>query len=184
MQEHQWTQSDLMAIAVASGFALAAHAGQKRKYTGIDYYNHPKAVSEILYEHGVRDIEMILAALLHDTVEDTHITIQQIYDYFGGDVAMMVEWLTKTEWPDPQPNRTQKKLFEAGRLKMAPANVKTIKLADRLHNTPDIIANEPSFAPVFVAETRHLLDTALVGGDPVLWAKVDAIVRDYQKQHA
>jgi (p)ppGpp synthase/HD superfamily hydrolase len=175
--------NDAVAITFAAGFACAAHSGQKRKYTGEDYYTHPKAVSEILFQHGHEDLELLIAAILHDVVEDTHVTLPTIYDSFGGEVAMLVEFVTKTVWPDPQPKRATKKAFEVARLAMAPAKVKTLKLADRLHNMT-ILRDDPAFAPVFAAETRALLDEALVGGCPVLWAKVDAIVREYQQQNA
>lgn len=171
--------NDAVAITFAAGFACAAHSGQKRKYTGEDYYTHPKAVSEILYQHGHTDLELLIAAILHDVVEDTHVTLPTIYDLFGGEVAMLVQWVTKTVWPDPQPVRAKKKAFEVARLAMAPAMVKTLKLADRLHNM-SVLQDDPAFAPLFAAETRTLLDEALVGGCPVLWAKVDALVRDFQ----
>jgi (p)ppGpp synthase/HD superfamily hydrolase len=175
---------DMTVIAGASGFALAAHAGQKRKYTGEDYYHHPKRVCEILDQHGHKDVETLAAALLHDVVEDTHVTQEQIIEYFGNDVAVLVGWLTKTEWDAPAPPRAERKSFEIARLKDAPAVVKTIKLADRYDNLPSVIEHDPKFAPVIVAETRELLDEALVGGCPVLWAKLDKIVRDFQQQNA
>ena len=177
-------QIDMTVIALVSGFSLAAHAGQKRKYTGEDYYHHPKRVCEILEAHGHTDMDMLCAALLHDTVEDTYITHEQIVEYFGLEIATLVGWLTKTEWHDPAPNRAERKEFEVARLKDAPAVVKTIKLADRYDNLPSVIEHDPKFAPVIVAETRELLDGALVGGCPVLWAKLDAIVREFQQQKA
>lgn len=178
MDEQNW-----VALALASGFSLAAHAGQKRKFTGEDYYNHPKRVCEILEAHGYSDLVVLIAALLHDVAEDTHVTLRQIETYFGKEVAELVEWLTKLKHPHPM-SRADRKRIEADRLKQAPVIVKTMKLADRLDNCPDIIANDPSFAPVFVAETRHLLDHALKEGDAVLWAKVDKIVREFQEQTA
>lgn len=174
------TEEDQLAIAFASGFACAAHAGQKRKFTGENYYNHPKRVCEILDAHGYSDIEVLMAALLHDVVEDTHVTLEDIYAVFDGTVGLYVFWLTKIDHAEGV-NRATRKRLDAERLKMAPEIVKTMKLADRLDNTPDIIANDPSFAPTFVAETRYLLDHVLKEGDPVLWAKVDAHVREFQQ---
>jgi len=178
------SEINMTAIAYASGFMVAAHAGQKRKYTGEDYAVHPKRVCEILDAHGHRDMDVLVAALLHDTVEDTHITQEQIIEYFGNDVAVLVGWLTKTEWDAPAPPRAERKAFEISRLKEAPAIVKTIKLADRYDNLPSVIEHDPKFAPVIVAETRELLDGALVGGCPVLWGKLDEIVRKFQQQKA
>lgn len=173
---------DQMGLSMASGFALAAHAGQKRKFTGEHYYEHPKRVCEILGNHGYDDIDVLVAALLHDVVEDTHVTLAQIEEWFGSEVAELVNWLTKLKHAHPL-KRAEKKRIEAERLKGAPAIVKTIKLADRLDNMT-ILTEEPDFAPVFAAETRHLLDFSLREGDPVLWAKVDKIVCDFYTQNA
>ena len=63
-------------------FATKAHEGQKRKYSDEDYITHPIAVATIVEEHG-GDIEMILAALLHDVIEDTKYSARDIRTQFG-----------------------------------------------------------------------------------------------------
>src|SRR5688572_2066454 len=84
----------------ARGFAERAHAaiGQRRKYTGEPYIVHPIAVAEL-----VRSVphtpEMIAAALLHDVVEDTPVTLAQIEAEFGPVVADLVDWLTDVSRP-------------------------------------------------------------------------------------
>jgi (p)ppGpp synthase/HD superfamily hydrolase len=181
---NQQDLDEAVALTFTAGFACAAHAGQVRKYTGEAYYNHPKRVSEILHEHGHTDIEMLMAAILHDVVEDTHVTAAVIYELFGAVVGQYVTWLTKTVWPEPVPNRAERKAYERKRLASAPDKVKTIKLADVYDNLPSAVEHDPAFAPVTVAETRLLLDESLVGGCPVLWAKLDTIVREFQQQKA
>lgn len=176
---------NIAVITYAIGFCQAAHFGQKRKFSGIPYWTHPLAVANILHEHGHTDPHTQIVALLHDVVEDTPITVEEISEHFGPEVAEDVEWLTKGDYSniinmDGQPiNRANKKELEVMRLSGAPDHVKTIKLADRLHNMT-ILTEDPAFAPVFAQETRRLLDYALKDGCPVLWGKLDTIIKNYQ----
>jgi (p)ppGpp synthase/HD superfamily hydrolase len=176
------TQVQLMRANV---FQIAAHeaCGQKRKFSGLPYYTHPQAVAHILQVHVPEaTTEMIIAAYLHDTVEDTKMTAETIDFYFGSVVRTYVVGLTNVKVKGM--NRAEQKRHDAARLAAEPWAVRVIKLCDRLHNLPDIIANDPAHARVYVPETRYLLDTALVGVHDVLWNKLDAIVRDYQQQNA
>src|SRR5262247_4118258 len=78
----------------AIAFMKSAHAGQTRK-DGAPYWTHPLAVQKILHDElGVTDRAANLAALLHDTVEDTPVTLEQITQEFGADVAEYVRYLT------------------------------------------------------------------------------------------
>lgn len=108
-------------------FAERKHEGQKRK-DGKPYITHPENVALILLnEFGITDREIIEAALLHDTIEDTDTTYDEIKNQFGEKVADYVLHLTK---PD---NENQAiKYWES--LKQAPDDVKKIKIADRIHN--------------------------------------------------
>ena len=82
-------------ISKAKTFATAAHAavGQKRKYTGEDYIVHPERVAGLVEAYGGSD-NMIAAAWLHDVVEDTQVTMEQIRKEFNSEIADLVEWLT------------------------------------------------------------------------------------------
>lgn len=82
------------AIFAALRFADEAHSGQVRKGTRIPYLIHPLNVAKILLDHGCSD-ELAVAALLHDTVEDTPVTVEEIRTIFGDAVARLVEFATE-----------------------------------------------------------------------------------------
>jgi len=146
-------------------FATAAHGDQKRKYTGEPYITHPIAVAEIVKTVPHTD-EMIAAALLHDVVEDTHVTLDQIEDNFGEKVAELVSWLTDISRPEDG-NRRFRKSLDRDHSANAPAEAQTIKLADLIHNTESIEKNDPGFYTVYKQEKIELLKV-LTKGDPTL----------------
>jgi GTP pyrophosphokinase len=127
-------QYDMSKIISAYEFAAKAHEGQKRD-SGEPYIIHPIAVSFILLELGM-DTDTICAAMLHDVVEDTDATLEDLRKRFGQDVAMLVDGVTKLD-KIPVFNK-QEQLAENIR-KMLLAMVQDIrviiiKLCDRLHN--------------------------------------------------
>lgn len=150
--------------AKARVFAVAAHdaVGQKRKYTGDPHYLHCEAVANMVESIG-GDENMIAAAWLHDTVEDTHIAIENIRREFGADIAELVDWLTDSQTPDDG-NRAVRKAREAERLGRAPARAQTIKYADICHNTHSIVTCDPKFARVYLREKKAILEV-MTGGD-------------------
>ncbi|HRH93865.1 MAG TPA: HD domain-containing protein, partial [Candidatus Peribacteria bacterium] len=122
---------------IEQAFALGAamHAGQKRK-SGEPYYNHPIAVADMLADLQA-DADTIIAALLHDTVEDTPLTLPEIDAKFGGSVAELIDGLTKlnaSELHSPQLNEQMESLRKIFRLMQADVRIMVIKLYDRLHN--------------------------------------------------
>lgn len=169
----------------ANLFQMAAHeaVGQKRKFSGLPYYTHPQAVVRILEEHEPgMPLPAICAAYLHDTVEDTKVSIYTLRELFGDRCAALVRGLTNVKVPGM--NRAEQKRHDAARIARECYDVKIIKLCDRLHNLPDIIENDPAHARVYVPETRYLLDTALVGVHDVLWNKLDTIIKQYYEENA
>ena len=160
----------------ALAFAVSAHRGQDRKYTGLPYITHPIAVMEILQtvEHTE---EMLIAALLHDVVEDTNIGLSAIRYKFGDEVALLVEQLTDISKPSDG-NRAARKAIDRHRLSLASSEVKTIKLADLIHNSSSILQYDPYFAKVFIKEMA-LLVYALKGGSPDLICRAEKIIVDY-----
>ncbi len=142
-------------------FATKAHGDQKRKYTGDPYIVHPIAVAEIVKTVPHTDA-MIAAALLHDVVEDTPVTIEQIKDKFGSEVAELVGWLTDISRPE-NGNRKTRKSLDRDHSANAPAEAQTIKLADLIHNTKSIEKHDPHFWKVYKQEKIALLDVLTKG---------------------
>src|SRR5688572_28313841 len=157
----------------ALAFAKAAHEsiGQKRKHTGEPYIVHPIAVAEL-----VRSVphtpEMIAAAYLHDVVEDTPVTIEEIRAEFGPVVAELVGWLTDVSKP-ADGNRRVRKDIDLRQTAKAPPQAKTIKLADLIDNSLTIARFDPGFWPVYRREKLALLEV-LKAGDRTLWERAAA----------
>ena len=108
------------------------HAGQVRK-SGAPYITHPLAVAILLADIGM-DTTTLVAALLHDTVEDTGLTIGQVKAEFGAEVAVLVDGVTKldgSKWGDHAEGETFRKMILAASIDL---RVLVIKLADRVHN--------------------------------------------------
>ncbi len=146
-------------IARAMAFGESAHQGQKRKYTHDDYWVHPMAVAQLVKDKGGSDI-MIIAALLHDTVEDTATTLNDVKDYFGFFVATLVEELTDVYTHEAYPdwNRAKRKSAEADRLATISDEAKLIKWCDLADNTRSIVEHDPGFAAVYLREKAELIE--------------------------
>jgi GTP pyrophosphokinase len=127
-------KADVREIARAFAFAEASHEGQKRK-SGEDFITHPVAVADVLADLRL-DTTTIEAALLHDTVEDTSVTLEGLEDEFGSEVARIVDGLTKLDRFEFR-TREQEQAENVRKMIVAMAGdirVLLIKLADRLHN--------------------------------------------------
>ncbi|GAA1611057.1 RelA/SpoT family protein [Leucobacter chromiireducens] len=127
-----YPRADLSVIERAYTTAERAHRGQKRR-SGEPYITHPIAVAQILAELGVAPVA-IAAALLHDTVEDTDYTLEQLTEDFGEEIAMLVDGVTKLDkvkYGDSAQAETVRKMVVA---MSKDIRVLVIKLADRLHN--------------------------------------------------
>ena len=142
-------------------FATEAHGDQKRKYTGEPYISHPIAVMEIVREVPHTE-EMLMAAVLHDTVEDTPVTIEDIKTKFGTKVAELVDGLTDVSRPE-HGNRKTRKALDRAHLAKQNAEVQTIKLADLIHNTMSIGLYDPHFYKVYKEEKIKILDVLKLG---------------------
>ena len=154
----------------ALSFAAEKHKNQRRKDAQITpYINHPiELVNVLVNEGGVVSWDILCAALLHDVIEDTEYTYENILTEFGETVAQYVWWLTKI---DSLPTRAENKYETRLKLAKAPVEAQTIKLADLLDNTPSIIQYDSEFAKVYVPEKLDLL-TAMNKGDKTLYDKV------------
>ena len=92
--EQKYDEVPVLVLASAIDYATEKHAGQKRK-SGEPYISHPLAVAGILIEWGM-DIDTVVAGVLHDTVEDTDATLDDLESLFGRDVAFLVDGVTKS----------------------------------------------------------------------------------------
>jgi guanosine-3',5'-bis(diphosphate) 3'-pyrophosphohydrolase len=121
------------AVAAAVDFAIQYH-GDQRRPTGAPYLEHLLEALEVLVRGaGVTDKEMLCAAVLHDVVEDTPATVDDVRERFGDRVATMVGWVTKPE-PEDGTDRKAAKHAYLNHLKDAPDDAIVVKLADRVSN--------------------------------------------------
>jgi GTP pyrophosphokinase len=131
-------------IKKAIEFAVKYHGMQQRE-SGAPYYSHPLEVAEIIAEMRL-DTDSIVTAILHDTIEDTDLTLEEIEQNFGKDVAKLVDGVTKlTKIKFHEDNARQAENFRKLLIALSDdIRVLLIKLADRLHNmrTIDFISNQ------------------------------------------
>jgi GTP pyrophosphokinase len=150
---HPYTDANVL----RRGYAIAEnmHRGQSRK-SGEPYITHPLAVAQILAELGM-DTTTLVAALLHDTVEDTRYTLQALVGDFGPEVGHLVDGVTKFDkmfyGADAEAETLRKMIVSAGR----DVRVLIIKLADRLHNMRTLDARSPSSRARIAKATQDVL---------------------------
>jgi (p)ppGpp synthase/HD superfamily hydrolase len=143
--------------------------GQVRKYTFEPYIVHPAEVASIVEGVEGATFEMICAAWLHDTVEDTDVSIDVIREEFGDEVAEIVGWLTDVSKPEDG-NRAARKAIDRAHSAMAPAAAQTVKLADLISNSSSITRHDANFAKTYLEEKRMLL-AVMNKGDAALMAQ-------------
>ena len=155
-------------------YATEAHQriNHRRKYNNEPYHVHLSAVAKRVA--SVTDEEKVIAAAwLHDTVEDTQATLEDIEEVFGVAVAELVEELTDVSKPGDG-NRATRKHIDRLHLSQASRRAKTVKLADLIDNCKDITRHDPRFAQVYLEEMNALLDV-LADGDPQLFKRAERI---------
>lgn len=165
---------------LASLFSMSAHSsiGQMRKYTEEPYYYHTFRVANTVYEHGGSE-DMVVAAYLHDVVEDTSISINDISGVFGNDVAELVLGLTNKSSKEDG-GRIERKRIDREYLKEQSNEVKTIKLADILDNLSTfevMYEHDKQFANKYLIEKELMLEV-LKGGNEDLWNKLDNRIKE------
>jgi len=149
----------------ARDFAREMHGEQVRRYTGEPYWHHLERVAQIVEAHGASP-EVVAAAWLHDTLEDTDATFAELWGRFGGRVAALVAQLTDVFTPlaYPHMNRAARKAAEAQRLQHLSEDARLIKLADITDNAADIEKNgDDAFASLWLEEKKAML--RWVGGN-------------------
>ncbi len=158
-------------------FAASRHRNQRRKDAERSpYINHPLDVVEMLWRlGGVRDQATLVAAALHDTVEDTGTTSEEIEEYFGSAVRDLVLEVTDDK-SLPKEVRKQLQVEHAAHKSL---RAKTIKLADKITNVRDILDRPPQDWPVerrvgYVQWAREVVH-GLRGTNPALEAEFDRL---------
>ena len=165
----------------ARRYATSAHAriGQFRRYTLQPYDVHLRAVAQLV-ESVSGDKAMVAASWLHDTVEDTPATFEELEKDFGADVANLVKELTDVSKPGDG-NRAMRKAIDRKHISGASPRAKTIKLADIIDNCRDICRNAPKFARVYLQEADALMEV-LGEGDPTLYQRARKTLAECARQ--
>ena len=139
-----FSEAEFQELKAAYDFSAAAHEGQKRQ-TGEPYFIHPCAVVNILVDLGFDDVSTLVAAFLHDVLEDTPVTSDELEQKFGKEVLELVQGVTKLDKikfvsaEDEQAENLRKMFFAMAK----DYRVIIIKLADRLHNMRTLDALKP-----------------------------------------
>ena len=175
--------SDSARLLAAASFAAKKHRDQRRK--GADatpYINHPLAVAETLSDvGGVTNTDILSAALLHDTVEDTGTTLEELEDAFGLAVCKLVEEVSDDK-DLPKDERKKSQIEHAPKLSR---EAKSIKLADKICNVTDVVHNPPTaWSLERRREYLNWSERVIVGcrgSNPALEAHFDELLREGRK---
>ena len=132
-------------------------------------------MSEIVARHNGSK-EMIAAALLHDVVEDTDVTIDEIRNEFGNAVALLVDDLTDVSKKEDG-NREVRKAMDREHTAKASAAAMVVKAADMISNGKDIKINDPAFAKVYLKEMKALLDVMFKIKGMDIFKEAEGVIR-------
>ena len=170
---------NLALLLKALSFAAHKHRDQRRKDAEASpYINHPIALAEVLTgEGGVNDLEVLAAALLHDTIEDTATTLEELRERFGERIAGMVAEVTDDK-DLPKADRKRLQIEHAAQLS---DGAKLVKLADKICNLRDVAERPPAKWDLqrrqeYFEWAKQVIDQ-LRGAHPKLEAAFDAAYR-------
>ena len=178
-----------MRLIKARALAYEAHDGQKRKYSDEDYIVHPSEVARWVAVVALRlgwdaekTIRVFCAAFLHDVFEDCpHITEERMVAEVGWDVVNLVKEVTNPSKGVKAP-RAVRKQMDRDHLAVISQDAKIIKLIDRICNLKDIKQGDKDFIPLYVSESRALLNV-LKGADEHLENKLFNIIESYEAEY-
>jgi (p)ppGpp synthase/HD superfamily hydrolase len=182
-----------VALQQVKEFASKAHEGQQRKYTPDPYIVHPVRVMELCRQHQP-ELPVLAAALLHDVLEDTAVKKEALHAFLkevmeeadaNRTIELVVE-LTDVYIKErfPKWNRKKRKRKEAERIEKTSSESQTIKYADIIDNTREIVEHDPEFADRFLRECRELLKR-MPKGNPTLYQQaIDSVDRSLGKLRA
>jgi (p)ppGpp synthase/HD superfamily hydrolase len=159
-------------ILNAAKFAKKAHEGQTRRYSGAPYIVHPAHVAATVCTLDDATDDMIVAAWLHDVLEDTDVPPEDIRNEFGDRVLKLVQELTNPSKGSKEPRRVRKQM-DIDHLKGVSKEAKQIKLADRLENLYDLEGADDDFPALYAKESRALIE-AIGDADEGLRVQIEA----------
>lgn len=145
-------------IIKAAVFARQAHAEQRRKYNDRPYIVHPARVAGRVAAYPDATETMVAAAFLHDVVEDTPCTLDDVAAEFGLDVARLVDELTNPSSIGSPASRSERKQLDRERLAQVSTQGKVIKLMDRIDNLQEMGGAPIKFLKLYCAESRSLAE--------------------------
>lgn len=165
-------------------YADKAHGKQQRKYTPERYIVHPVRVMETCRKYTEK-LPVLAAALLHDVLEDTPVSRQELHRFLltvmvedqASETTVLVVELTDvfTKAAHPRWNRKKRKLKEAERIRQTSGDSQTIKYADIIDNCREIVQHDPDFAVVFLRECKGLLRVMQKGNETLYRTAIDVV---------
>lgn len=165
-------KENIRLVHKAMNFAMKKHGVQKRKYTKSPYWNHLAEVAGVcsaFYDDSV----VISAAWLHDVLEDTEATKDELIYEFGPNIAYGVEMLSDLE----KGNRAERKRLARERLSKCTSWIQDIKLCDIISNTSSIVEYDKKFSKVYLEEAVLLINV-LDAADENLKSLANKIIHD------
>lgn len=146
----------------AVAFAADKHRNQRRKDADASpYINHPIALANVLSnEGGIANEDVLIAALLHDTIEDTQTTEQELREVFGDKIASIVLEVTD----DKSLPKVERKLKQVEHAAHASIEAKLVKLADKICNLRDMVSSPPKDWPLERRQEYFAWAKAVVAG--------------------
>ena len=171
------------ALLRALEFSAGKHRDQRRKdREASPYINHPIEVASLLANVGeVRDLTTLVAAILHDTIEDTQTTGEEVEAHFGREVRLLVEEMSD----DKRLLKAERKRLQVEHALSLSEKAKLIKLADKICNVRDVTHRPPASWPI--ERRREYLDwtervvAGCRGGNAALEALYDQVLREGQE---
>ena len=173
-----------------AAFADKAHGDQKRKYADERYIEHPLRVMRTCKRYGY-PLPVLAAAILHDMLEDTNTSAQQINDHLlsvmnekdaSHTLELVIELTdvyTKHEYP--KFNRRKRKAMEAGRIEIISEEAQTIKYADIIDNAREIANQDNEFAPVYLRECRMLIQKMKKGNANLRQEAIEVLKKEMKQ---
>lgn len=143
-----------MSIAHAFTYAAEKHTGQHRKGSGEPYIVHPRGVYKILRDLRIKDVQVLISSILHDTLEDTKTTYNEIKKEFSKEVADIVKDLSSDK---REINKIGKPEYLVKKMTKISDGALVIKLADRLQNLTDIFSMSKDFAEKMWSQTYYII---------------------------